>query len=128
MALVTTAQATSRPTASSRRVEVIDQELLRLRGWPNLTRLPPDIDVGLAARICALLGRKPTVGFLVARMLDVPHARVGPLLARLHAARYIETVGIAACAPVAAAPADPPPAGGVPDRRFIALLWRLFAR
>lgn len=128
MTSVPTAHTTRPRPGSPARVEVVDQELLRLRRWPNLTRLPPDVDVGLAARICGLLGRKPTVGFLVARLLDVPHARVGPLLAGLHAAGYIETAGAAACAPtVAAAAADRPPAG-VPDRRFIALLWRLFAR
>lgn len=128
MASIPTVHTTRPRSGSSARVEVIDQELLRLRRWPNLARLPPDVDVGLVARICALLGRKPTVGFLVARLLDVPHARVGPLLAGLHAARYIETAGAAAGAPAVAAPAGDRPTAGVPDRPFIALLWRLFAR
>lgn len=111
-----------------RRIELLDQELLRLRRWPSLTRLPPDVDVGLVARVCALLARKPTVGFLVARMLDVPHLRVGPLLARLHGAGCIEIVRAGTPAANDAPATSAPPAARLPDRRFIALLWRLLAR
>jgi hypothetical protein len=110
------------------RPELLDQDLLRLRRWPNLTRLPADVDVGLLARICALLGRKPTVGFLVARMLDMPHLRVAPLLARLHAAGCIESVRSVAPTASEPPPASAPAASTLPDRRFVALLWRLLTR
>jgi len=119
-------QACSAP--ATRRVELLDQELLRLRRWPNLTRLPPDVDVGLAARICALLGRKPTVGFLVARMLDLPHARVAPQLAKLRAMGCIDVVGAAVPLPAQEPPLSEPPSKALPDGRFIALLWRLLTR
>lgn len=124
-----TLEARSGPVdAADRCVELLDKELLRLRRWPNLTRMPADVDVGLAARVCALLGRKATVGFLVARMLDLPHARVAPLLATLRAAGCIEVVRAAAPMPVSEPPPVGPPAHGLPDRRFIALLWRLLSR
>lgn len=124
-----TLEARSGPVGPApRRVEVLDQELLRLRRWPNLTRMPADVDVSLAARVCALLARKATVGFLVARMLDLPHARVAPLLARLRAAGCIEVVRTAAPMPVSEPPPAGPSAQGLPDRRFIALLWRLLSR
>ncbi len=47
------------------------RELLQLWSWPNLSRLPEEL-VAPVTRICALLWRKPTVGFLVSRLLDAP--------------------------------------------------------
>jgi hypothetical protein len=45
--------------------------LLHLESWPNLTRLPEEL-LEPVTRICALLWRKPTVSFLVARVLGLP--------------------------------------------------------
>lgn len=120
----------ARPTQApaTRRIEVVDQSLLRLRRWPSLARLPAGIDVGLAARICALLGRKPTVGFLVARLLDVPHSHAGPVLAKLYADGYIEVTRAVTAATGDAPAAATPYSTALPDSRFIAKLWRFFTR
>ena len=55
------------------------QHLIQLLAWPNLSRLPGEFVVPVT-RICALLWRKPTVGFLVARVLEVPQHETAALL------------------------------------------------
>lgn len=55
------------------------QHLIQLLSWPNLSRLPAELVVPVT-RICALLWRKPTVRFLVARVLEAPQRETGALL------------------------------------------------
>ena len=54
-------------------------DLVRLRSWPNLSRLPVEL-VAPVTQICALLWRKPAVGFLIPRVLEADSAQVGALL------------------------------------------------
>lgn len=60
----------------------LGQGLIRLHCWPNLSRLPDELVVPVT-RICALLWRKPTVGFLVWRVLDAPQRETCALLSVL---------------------------------------------
>lgn len=60
--------------------------LLHLKSWPNLTRLPEEL-IEPVTRICALLWRKPTVGYLVARVLDLHTDEV------MHVVRALQTFG-----------------------------------
>jgi len=55
------------------------QHLIQLLSWPNLSRLPCELVVPVT-RICALLWRKPTVSFLVARVLEAPQRETAALL------------------------------------------------
>src|SRR5574341_165217 len=92
----------------------LERELLQLEAWPPLTRLDPHDDVEGMARVCALLSRKPTVGFLVARTLGLPQERVRAVLRALHEGHYVRPVGkaqpaIEAVAPRAVVPAEPEP-------------------
>lgn len=59
--------------------DAITRELIQLVSWPNLSRLPEELVVPVT-RICALLWRKPTVGFLVPRVLDAPAHQTCALL------------------------------------------------
>jgi len=57
-------------------------DLFQLVSWPNLSCLPEELVVPVT-RICSLLWRKPTVGFLVSRVLDMPAPQALALLAVL---------------------------------------------
>lgn len=59
--------------------EVNNRELVQLVSWPNLSRLPEELVVPVT-RICALLWRKPTVGYLVPRLLEAPALQTCALL------------------------------------------------
>lgn len=80
-------------------------ELVRLRSWPNLTRLPPEL-VAPVTQVCALLWRKPVVGFLVARVLQADAAQVAAVLQVLKGFGHIHLSGAGVSAP--------PGAGEVP--------------
>jgi non-ribosomal peptide synthetase component F len=102
--------------------QALEHGLLRLQRWPNLSRMPATVDVRIAARVCALLARRPTVGCFIPRLLDQPRLQVAPVLEALHLQRVIEVTSLA---PVSAGrPADPIPV--LPSARFIAQLWGLF--
>lgn len=86
---------------------------LRLRHWPNLTRLPPVPD---AIRISALLGKTPVNLKLIARLLRVPPAHLFTYLAAAHSLDLLEwqsaaSLPVMSSAPVRGArpPAAPPP-------------------
>lgn len=66
----------------------LGQGLIRLHCWPNLSRLPDELMVPVT-RICALLWRKPTVGFLVWRVLDAPQRETCALLSVLQAFGHV---------------------------------------
>jgi hypothetical protein len=79
-------------------------ELLHLRSWPDLPRLPDELLAPLT-RICALLWRKPTVGYLVARIVDLPARDTAVLL------RVLQAFGhVAGCGPTLAKPGGTAPA------------------
>lgn len=61
----------------------IRSKLLYVRQWPDFSAERDLSRIGDLARICALLSRKPTVGFLVHRALDMPSYEVEPLVLHL---------------------------------------------
>lgn len=101
--------------------------LVQLQSWPDLPRLPEEL-LAPVARICALLWRKPTVGYLVARTLGLPPGQVAVLLRALQAFGHVEVVG--ECAPrleltdgaAAASAQAEPEAASVPS--VVAKLWQ----
>jgi hypothetical protein len=74
--------------------------LLRLQSWPNLTCMPDRLTEPLA-RICALLWRKPTVGYWVPKVMNLPADQTAALMQQLYAQGHLRTVGV----PVAGASA-----------------------
>ncbi|RMX03025.1 hypothetical protein D8I35_17795 [Corticibacter populi] len=91
--------------------ESVRARLLYIRQWPDFS-LQYDISrIGDIARICALLSRKPTVGFLVHRAVDLPSYEVETMLQELFDAGCIGIFQAAptpsAAAPDGAAPALP---------------------
>lgn len=80
-------------------------ELLHLLAWPDLARVPAEL-LAPVARICALLWRKPTVAYLVPRVLQLTPQQGAMLLAVLRALGHV--AGNGATAPLPAAPAREP--------------------
>ena len=66
--------------------------LLRLDSWPNLGNMHGDL-VDAMKLICALLEKRPMVGFLVARRLKLPVDKTYALLSVLQTKGHIVTVG-----------------------------------
>ena len=71
--------------------------LLRLESWPNLSEMHGDL-VDAMKLVCALLVKRPMVGFLVARRLKLPVEKTYALLSILHTKGHIVTVGTEAAA------------------------------
>lgn len=67
--------------------------LLRLDSWPNLQAMHGDL-VDAMKLICALLEKRPMVGFLVARRLKLPVDKAYALLSVLQTKGHIVTVGV----------------------------------
>lgn len=72
--------------------EAITRDLVQLVSWPNLSRLPQEF-VAPVTRICALLWRKPTVGFLVPRVLETPTRQTCALLEVLRDFGHVTSPG-----------------------------------
>lgn len=83
-------------TAPSSPAGLLDRALLQLNSWPKLTQLPPPADHEMLARVCALLACKPTVGFLVPRILGAPAPRVQRALEALYRDGHVRLAGGAA--------------------------------
>lgn len=66
--------------------------LLRLDSWPNLGSMHGDL-VDAMKLICALLERRPMVGFLVAHRLNLPVNKTYALLSVLQTKGHVVTVG-----------------------------------
>jgi hypothetical protein len=66
--------------------------LLRLESWPNLGNMHGDL-VDAMKLICALLEKRPMVGFLVARRLKLPVDKTYALLSVLQTKGHIAAVG-----------------------------------
>lgn len=103
--------------------------LLHLQSWPNLTRLPEEL-IEPATRICALLWRKPTVAFLLPRLLDLPADLVRSVLCALQTFGHVNrppAPSSQAARPVAPTAPEPPSRGAAPTiaTRFLQRLLRL---
>lgn len=66
--------------------------LLRLDTWPNLGSMHGDL-VDALKLICALLEKRPMVGFLIARRLKLPVDKTYALLSVLQTKGHVVTVG-----------------------------------
>jgi hypothetical protein len=112
----------SPPTAGS-----LDRALLQLSSWPRLTQLPAEADHEMLARVCALLACKPTVGFLVPRILDAPVERVQRSLEALYRDGHVRLVaGAAGVSATSGASSD---LMSLPSRQasFLRRLWQRLA-
>ena len=66
--------------------------LLRLESWPNIEAMHGDL-VDSMRLICAMLEKRPMVGFLVARRLKLPVDKTYALLSVLKTKGHVATVG-----------------------------------
>jgi hypothetical protein len=66
--------------------------LLRLESWPNIDAMHGDL-VDTMKLICAMLEKRPMVGFLVARRLKLPVDKTYALLSVLKTKGHVATVG-----------------------------------
>jgi hypothetical protein len=104
-------------------------DLLQLLSWPDLPGLPDEL-LAPVTRICALLWRKPTVAYLVPRILQLAPESVFPLVRVLEEFGHVAAVHgaprEAALQPIAAraehAPAAPEAAPAAPP--MLARLWQ----
>lgn len=83
--------------------------LVYLKSWPAIPDLPQEMAAPVA-RVCALLAHKPTVGFLVGRVLELPDEEARRILQVLHRFGHLEVLqrrGV----PGAEGAVEPPPAG-----------------
>ena len=67
--------------------------LLRLMSWPNLGNMHGDLVDDLRL-ICALLAKRPMVGFLIARRLKLPVDKTFALLSVLHSKGHVTALGV----------------------------------
>jgi hypothetical protein len=92
----TTTSATDWSIAYAVTIRRLDSQfmlcLLRLDSWPNLGAMHGDL-VDAMKLICALLEKRPMVGFLVARRLKLPVDKTYALLSVLQTKGHIVTVG-----------------------------------
>jgi hypothetical protein len=110
----------------------VSHQLVHLLFWPNLTRLPEEL-IEPVTRICALLWRKPTVGYLVARVLELPQDRTAVILRVLQMFGHVmlpradePAAGHAACAQ--RSPAADSQAMAEPARAADGMVSRLWKR
>lgn len=103
-----------------------DHALLHLEHWPNLTQLPEEL-IEPVTRICALLWRKPTVGYLVARVLDMPADRASHVLHVLQVFGHVNRPASAAQASTPDTAGEPAPIAATASTasRFLKRLLRL---
>ena len=96
MALATKTSAADWSIAYALTIRRLDSQfmlcLLRLDSWPNLSAMHGDL-VEAMKLICALLEKRPMVGFLVAHRLKLPVDKTYALLSVLQTKGHIVTVG-----------------------------------
>lgn len=83
--------------------------LVYLKSWPAIPDLPLEL-AGPVTRVCALLAHKPTVGFLVGRVLELPDDEARRILQVLHRFGHLEVLQRRS-APGAEGGAEPSTAG-----------------
>ena len=96
MALATKTSAADWSIAYAVTIRRLDSQfmlcLLRLDSWPNLSAMHGDL-VEAMKLICALLEKRPMVGFLIAHRLKLPVDKTYALLSVLQTKGHIVTVG-----------------------------------
>lgn len=60
----------------------LEHSVVRLKSWPNLSRLPPEL-IPDTARVCALLAVRPTGFPLVHVLLSLPREQVAGIIGML---------------------------------------------
>jgi len=73
-----------------------------LASWPSLTQLPENALV-MAARLCALLARRPTTASVIPRLLGLPESQVFSMIKALSLHGHVQVSG----ASVTASPSEP---------------------
>lgn len=105
--------------------------LVQLVSWPNVTRLPEEL-IEPVTRICALLWRKPTVGFLIPRVLELPPERAAAIVRVLQMLGHAHAPGTAeGAAPLPAEDALPrmqPREAQQQPASVVARLWKRLMR
>lgn len=96
MALATKTSAADWSIAYAVTIRRLDDQfmlcLLRLNSWPNLSAMHGDL-VDAMKLVCALLEKRPMVGFLIAHRLKLPVDKTYALLSVLQTKGHIVTVG-----------------------------------
>lgn len=100
-------------------------QLLYLVRWPDPASVPASPGWGNVARVCALLGRRQSAGFLVAQLLGMEPARCQQVLLLLWRQGCLQAVAPGVMAPPAAGMAEAVPV--TPAGSFIVRLWRRLA-
>lgn len=117
--------------AETAQAEDLRLGLVYLHSWPDLTGVPEELAPAVA-RVCALLSHKPTVGFLVAKVLDRPEAETRHILQRLQSLGHLRILQrrMGAETPAGSTPAaEPGSFAPVQHSAFLGKLWkRLVAR
>lgn len=103
------------------------RDLLHLLSWPNLTRLPEELVVPVT-RVCAHLWRKPTAGFVLPRVLDLPSDRTAAIVYVLQAFGHVRgSVAPGGDAPPSEPQREPEPSA-VQEAAVQSVLSRLWQR
>lgn len=84
-------------------VRAEDEEALRhgmvsLSGWPDLNQVPQAMQP-LVARVCALLGHRPSAGILIPTILSLPRQEVFGVLVVLARMGHIKVTAAASSEP-----------------------------
>lgn len=74
--------AAQTPTLGAEDEEALRHGLVSLSCWPDLSQVPQAMQP-LVARVCALLGHRPSAGMLIPTILSVPRQEVFSALAVL---------------------------------------------
>lgn len=100
-------------------------QLLYLVRWPDPAAVPATPGWGNVARVCALLGRRQSAGFLVAQLLGMEPARCQQVLLLLWRQGCLQAVAPGVMPSPAAGMAEAVPV--TPAGSFIVRLWRRLA-
>jgi hypothetical protein len=108
------------------------RELLSLQSWPDLPQVPEELLPPLT-RICALLWCKPTVGYLVARVLQAPTGETAVLLRALQERGHVAASAASPAAADAPTPDSPaadgsPATTNAPPPSIVTRLWQRLLR
>lgn len=108
-------------------LEDVQYRVFRLASWPSIAYMPEDVRT-VAARICALLSRRPSSAFLIPQVLGLEKALTLKVLKALQLTGYIQTANAAKPkAPQSAAQEDlqerGSAAGAQHSATFIDKLW-----
>lgn len=102
-------------------------QLLYLIRWPDPLAVPPIPGWGDVVRVCALLSRRQSAGFLIAQLLGMEQARCQQVLLLLWRQGCLQSTapGVLPAASLAGSLADPVPS--TPAGSFVVRLWRRLA-